>query len=309
MRETPRSQGTAGDTGAEHPQPRFGRAFAHTTGDSGSGTPCRSDGRPPQTPRGVRYTDTDGRPGTTPPVPGRPAFLPGSPGSPSAPESPGPFGFLRSPRVLAFALCALLFPLLTWQAAAGGPLRDADERLGLALARQGPTPLTELLADLGAMPVALPVLALAIGYAVWRGQRARALAAGIAMAAVPALVVPLKILTDRQGPLTDATGYYPSGHTATAMVAYGGAALLLAPYTRRNWPMPVAVLLTLATGIGLVLRGYHWPLDVLGSLALCGTLLLALERTFRAVGPPGLSGRPSALSRSTRRSSARTPTG
>ncbi|MFE1962260.1 phosphatase PAP2 family protein [Streptomyces sp. NPDC059479] len=297
MRETPRSQGTAGDTGAEHPQPRFGRAFAHTTGDSGSGTPCRSDGRPPQTPRGVRYTDTDGRPGTTPPVPGRPPFL-----SRIARTS-------RTSRALAFVLCAVLFPLLTWQAAAGGPLRDADERLGLALARQGPTPLTEFLADLGGMPVALPVLAVALGYAVWRGQRARALAAALAMAAVPALVVPLKIWTDRQGPLTDATGYYPSGHTATAMVAYGGAALLLAPYTRRNWAMPVAVLLTLATGTGLVLRGYHWPLDVLGSLALCGMLLLVLGRVLRALGTPGAPARRPRLSRSTRRSSGRTPTG
>ncbi len=209
-------------------------------------------------------------------------------------------------------LCAVLFPLLTWQAAAGGPLRDIDERLGRALARQGPTPLTEFLADLGGMPVALPVLAVALGYALLRGERARALAAALAMAAVPVLVVPLKIWTDRRGPLTDATGYYPSGHTATAMVAYGGAALLLAPYVRRNRAMPVAVLLTLATGIGLVLRGYHWPLDVLGSLALCGMLLLALERAFRAIGPPGApgpGGRSSALSRSTRRSSGRTPTG
>ncbi|SCF79107.1 undecaprenyl-diphosphatase [Streptomyces sp. MnatMP-M17] len=206
-------------------------------------------------------------------------------------------------------LCAVLFPLLTWQAAAGGPLRDADERLGLALARQGPTPLTESLADLGGMPVALPVLAAALGYALWHGQRARALAAALAMAAVPALVVPLKIWTDRQGPLTDATGYYPSGHTATAMVAYGGAALLLAPYTRRNWAMPVAVLLTLATGIGLVLRGYHWPLDVLGSLALCGMLLLVLGRVLRALGTPGAPARRPRLSRSTRRSSGRTPTG
>nr|MYU47647.1 phosphoesterase [Streptomyces sp. SID7803] len=39
--------------------------------------------------------------------------------------------------------------------------------------------------------------------------------------------------------------------------------------------MPVAaVLLTATTGIGLVLRGYHWPLDVLGSWFLCGLLLL-----------------------------------
>lgn len=137
----------------------------------------------------------------------------------------------------------------------------------------GPAPLTELLADLGNMQVALPVLAAALAYAVWRGRRAEALCAGLAMALVPAVVVPLKLLVDRVGPLTSETGYYPSGHTATALVAYCGAALLV---HRRL--LPVAVLLTVATGIGLVLRGYHWPLDVLASGCLFATLLPAARR-------------------------------
>jgi membrane-associated phospholipid phosphatase len=140
------------------------------------------------------------------------------------------------------------------------------------------------------MAVALPVLGAAIAYALWRGRRREALYAALAMAAVPALVAPLKSLIDRQGPLTE-TGVYPSGHTATAMVAYCGTAMLLTVYPKRRWAMPVAVLLTLATGIGLVLRGYHWPLDVIGSWCLCGMLLLPLSL------------------RSTRRNSSRTPTG
>ncbi|MEU3187994.1 phosphatase PAP2 family protein [Streptomyces sp. NPDC006923] len=276
MRETPRSQETAGDAEAGHPQHRLGRAFAHTTGASGSRTPHRSDGRPPQTPRGVRHTGPAGRPGTPPPVLGRPALL----------------SFPRF--ALLFGACAVLFALITWQATAGGPLRVADERAGLALAGHGPRGLTQFLADLGGLPVALPVLAVALAWTLRHGQRARALAAAVAMAAVPALVVPLKIWTDRPGPLTEATGYYPSGHTATAMVAYGGAALLLAPYAGRRRTVPVAVLLTLATGTGLLLRGYHWPLDVLGSLALCGMLLLVLARILARLGPPGsgLSGVP-----------------
>ncbi|RDG38286.1 phosphatase PAP2 family protein [Streptomyces corynorhini] len=264
MRDTPRSQETAGDAEAGHPQRRFGRAFAHTTGATGSGSPHRSDGRPPQTPRGVRHTGPNGRPGTPPPVPGRPFSLSWA-------------GVL--------ALCAVLFALVTWQATARGPLRGADERLGHALAGRGPEPLTQFLSDLGGMPVALPVLAVVIGYTLWRGgrrERGRALAVCGAMAAVPALVVPLKLWIDRRGPLTDATGYYPSGHTATAMVAYGGAALLLVPYAGRRATLPVAGALTLATGTGLVLRGYHWPLDVLGSVLLCGALLLVLGRVLRS---------------------------
>ncbi|MFF8954529.1 phosphatase PAP2 family protein [Streptomyces sp. NPDC014894] len=177
--------------------------------------------------------------------------------------------------------------------AAGGPLRSLDERAGRALFGRGPRPAAELLADLGSLPVALPVLAAAVAYTLWRDGRARrpeALAAVLALAAVPALVVPLKALIDRPGPLTEATGYYPSGHTATAMTAYGGAALLLMTYSRLRWTAPAAGVLTLATGVGLVLRGYHWPLDVIGSWCLCAMILLV-------------------SSRCTRRSSARTATG
>jgi undecaprenyl-diphosphatase len=252
MRETPRSQETAGEPKAELPQRRFGRAFAHTTGASGSGTPHGSDGRPSQTPRGARHTGPVGRLGTTPPVPSRPTF---------------PF-----PALLALcATLAILFSLITWQVAADGPLRALDERTGRAVVGDGPRAFTELLADLGNMAVALPVLAAALAYAVWRGRRRDALAAALAMALVPALVAPLQGIVDRVGPLTAETGYYPSGHAATAMVAYCGAALLVSVRL-----VPVAALLTVATGVGLVLRGYHWPLDVLGSWCLCGLLLLLL---------------------------------
>ncbi|MFD9792393.1 phosphatase PAP2 family protein [Streptomyces sp. NPDC059070] len=258
MRETPRPQGTAGGSRAAHLQPRSGRALARTAGAFGSGTPHRSDGRPPHTPRGARSTGPGGHPGTSPPVPGWPAFL--------------------------CAALAVLFALITWQVVADGPLRRLDERVDRHLAGRGPQGLAEVLADLGSMPVALPVLALALGYAVWRGARLDALITALTMAAVPALVVPLKMWTDRAGPLTSATGYYPSGHTATAMVAYGGAALLLARWTapRRSWLMPAAAgVLTAATGIGLVLHGYHWPLDVLASGCLCGVLLVLSSTGMR----------------------------
>ncbi|MEU1279519.1 phosphatase PAP2 family protein [Streptomyces sp. NPDC005805] len=180
-----------------------------------------------------------------------------------------------------FALCCALFALVTWQVAADGPLRAADERLGRAVFRDVPDAVTEPLADLGNMTVAPLVLAVALAWSLWRGRRDTgrtpwrpAAAAVLALPAVPALVAPLKALIARPGPLEPGTGWYPSGHTATAMVAYLCAALLVTPYLRRRWAMPVAVVLTVATGVGLVLRGYHWPLDVLGSWCLFGAVLL-----------------------------------
>ncbi|MFE7134064.1 phosphatase PAP2 family protein, partial [Streptomyces sp. NPDC057638] len=209
-------------------------------------------------------------PGTTPPVPGKPTS-----GRLGRPREKLPVS-----HSLWLLLPSLLFALVTWQVVAEGPLRALDERLSRAVVASGPRALTELLADLGSLPVALPVLAAAVGYALWRdraGTRRYEVGwAVLAMAAVPALVVPLKALVDRPGPLTAETGYYPSGHTATAMVAYGAAALLITPYLRRAWATPAAGALTLATGVGLVLRGYHWPLDVVGSVCLSMVLLWPL---------------------------------
>ncbi|MFF3678637.1 phosphatase PAP2 family protein [Streptomyces sp. NPDC002120] len=248
MSETPRSRETEGDTSTGLPQHRIGHAFAHT--------PHRSDSRSPQTPRGVRQPGPGGRPGTTPPVPGRPAIP-----------------------LLTAAVCGLLFSLITWQVLVSGPLLTPDHELSRALVRTVPDSVTERLSDLGNIPVAVPVLALAMAYAARRGRRLAAGAAGLAMALVPALVIPFKEWTARPGPLEPwAAGYFPSGHTATAAVAYIGAALLVRPYTRRPWPTAIALALTGATATGLILRGWHWPLDVVASLLMCTPLLLGVAR-------------------------------
>nr|WP_079086261.1 phosphatase PAP2 family protein [Streptomyces silvensis] len=264
MRETPRPRGTVGDTGSEPPQPRPGRAFAHTPGADGSGTPHRSDGRPPQTPRGARQPGRIGRLGATPPAPRRPTTW------------------------LPVAL-GVLFALLTWQVAADGPLRRLDERGGRALADSVlPGAAAELFADLGNMPVAVPVLAAAVAFTALRAYRAGAfrwwlapLAALAAMVAVPLLVVPLKLAVDRAGPPgADGSGYYPSGHTATATVAYGAAVLLLLPLlsaAARRALVVCCVLVNAGVGVGLVRSGYHWPLDVAASWCLGGILLWAVR--------------------------------
>ncbi|MET7797325.1 phosphatase PAP2 family protein [Streptomyces decoyicus] len=213
--------------------------------------------------------------------------------------------------------------MLTWQVAGHGPLRALDERLGRALAAGSiPSGLAEFFADLGNTAVALPVLWVVMvwtGWLGWRGQRRSRgggqnsgdaahrpapvrwwlppLAAGLALASVPALVVPLKLWIARPGPpqmAGDAAAFYPSGHGATAAVAYGVAGLLLArglrgtrtghgTAARPHAPAVTAtatatvtvavVLLNTGVGLGLVRRGYHWPLDVLGSWCLAGVLL------------------------------------
>ncbi|MFJ9040076.1 phosphatase PAP2 family protein [Streptomyces sp. NPDC102406] len=180
-----------------------------------------------------------------------------------------------------------------------GPLLSPDERLGDAIRTSAiPAGPAEFFADLGSMAVALPVLAATLAYVTWRTRhRLPALTAVVTMALVPALVVPLKAWLARPGPppMAPATGFYPSGHTATAAVAYGLCALLLYQVHRGRAAAHGrvgVVVVNAAVGLGLVRQGYHWPLDVLGSW--CLSVLL-------------LCGAAYVLSRSRRRSSSGTP--
>jgi membrane-associated phospholipid phosphatase len=182
------------------------------------------------------------------------------------------------------ATAVFLFLMITWQVTVHGPLTRADKRLSRAMVH--PDRVSGLLADLGNISVAVPVLAVVLGYVAWRAWRAGAhrwwmpsVAAAVLMAVVPVLIVPLKELVGRPGPpvMGPVGDIYPSGHTATAAIAYGSAVLVLWPglrtsHTRRAL---VAVCLTVNLGVafGLVRHGYHWPLDVLGSWCLCAVLL------------------------------------
>ncbi|GAA3166507.1 MULTISPECIES: phosphatase PAP2 family protein [Streptomyces] len=213
-----------------------------------------------------------------------------------------------------------MFALLTWQVAAHGALRALDERCGLALGDSAvPAPLAQFFADLGNTTVALPVLLTAVAAALWRSVRAERrarsaergtdsgpqeaqgtverpaavrwwlppLAALGTMVLVPAVVVPAKVWIGRPGPPRMAgaphDGFYPSGHAATAAVAYGLVALLLLHRRRRSGRAmrgPRAallavsvVLVNIGVGVGLVRQGYHWPLDVVASWCLSGVVL------------------------------------
>lgn len=146
--------------------------------------------------------------------------------------------------------------------------------------------------------VAVPVLLAVLVYVGLRSRRAgtarwwrEPVAAGALMGAVPALVVPMKELVARAGPpvMGPGTGFYPSGHTATAVVAYGSATLLLLPWLRRTSARRLVLAgclaLNAAVGVGLVVRGFHWPLDVVASWCLCGALLILLRLFVRSPSP------------------------
>lgn len=203
---------------------------------------------------------------------------------------------------LLFGLPALCFVLITWQVVAGGPLVSLDERISAVLVH--PDRFSELLADLGSVQVAVPVLAVALMYVAWRGRatgldrwRQPPAAAAVLMALVPAVIVPLKELIARPGPRSwdpaPASILGAHRHRRHRVRRRDAApAPLLRTAGARGALLSVCAAVNACVAFGLVRRGYHWPLDVVASWCLCTVLLCSL-RLF--------------LSRSTRRSCARTP--
>ncbi|WP_440571998.1 phosphatase PAP2 family protein [Streptomyces sp. KR2] len=181
----------------------------------------------------------------------------------------------------------VVFALCTWQVVTRGPILAADERLGHQIRNSAfPEGLAEFLADAGGMLVGPVLLAALIVWQWWAARRrggapywwALPLTTGLAMALVPPLVSLVKVLTDRPGPpVMGGSGFFPSGHAATACVAFGACVLLLRGASAAPrvwwWLVGLCVVFNAAVGYGLVRRGYHWPLDVVASWALGVSLL------------------------------------
>jgi undecaprenyl-diphosphatase len=193
------------------------------------------------------------------------------------------------------------FVVLLWQVRTGGAMTAVDARVRAhvlafsgAPGAHGLDQWAHWFADLGDTVPAIPVLvAIGAGFALWRRSLRPALAAALALAVLGGVVVPAKLLIARPGPGTAALpghhlGYFPSGHTADAMMCYGAAALIAAagcsPVVRRAIGATVGLLIALI-GVALVWSDYHWTSDVLGSLALCGAALSLIALTLPGAGP------------------------
>lgn len=200
----------------------------------------------------------------------------------------------RTATLLTLAGSGWLFAGITQDVQAHEGIAAADTRLlHDVTSHRGPwlTPLATAVTDLALGPVVYALLAV-LGLAVWRRTRRWELPVGT-VALLPAgqltrLAINRWIARPRPAPalwLTHPHGHaYPSGHTTTATLGYGLAALLLlrllpTDKTTTAIVTTAATVLTAAVGLSRIYLGVHWPSDVVAGWAL-GLTFLALAATL-----------------------------
>lgn len=196
----------------------------------------------------------------------------------------------RAHRPVVLALpplaAAVVLALLTWQVTAGGPLTriDVAVRDGLGAytdVHRDVWWFAQLAADIGTPWLAAVLLAVvAVVLALERHSASPIYRAAFALFLLGVTVLFMKGLIHRPGPAggapTGPNGFFPSGHTASALTCYGTIALLLAAGRARA--VRVLLLSTLAvlgvlTSTGLLVCAYHWLTDVLASAVLSFAVL------------------------------------
>ena len=175
----------------------------------------------------------------------------------------------------------------------GWPLR-LDRVIYRALPAPTGTGLSDVAGDLAQLvsTMATPPAAVAFTVAVAAAVSARARTAGALRRVVPSVVAVSaavllgKALLHRAGPPGSRPqgdlGYFPSGHTATALVCAGTLTALLAEShpqwrARLTWASAGWTALVAAS---MVFHRYHWLTDVV-SAGLLGCLILRIDRAVR----------------------------
>ncbi|MGH3415404.1 MAG: phosphatase PAP2 family protein [Actinocrinis sp.] len=200
------------------------------------------------------------------------------------------------------------FGLLLWQVESHGPVTHFDVRvrdrfLGWSASAHWFFHPARAMADLGNQEVSPIVLVAVTALVVRRVRSWRPAVVTAAALAALATVIPLKIWIGRPGPgasaLGDAAfGFFPSGHTADAMLCYGTSAMLVVLFAVpaandtsrarivRRLISAVAVLFVLLTMFGLLWSDFHWLSDLGGSLCWCGAALIGLYLLARRLALP-----------------------
>lgn len=182
---------------------------------------------------------------------------------------------------------ALLFAVLAVDLSVGALVADLDAQARDRVVTGSPPGWLAPFGALGDLGVAIPVVvatAAVASQAIWRWWPA-VFAFGL-FGAVQLAVLTSKWVVGRPGPGVWADregypGYFPSGHTATAMTAVAIAVFLALRLHRRDtsppavwWALGCGLVAGAGAGAQAVASDTHWVGDVVGGLALAATLLV-----------------------------------
>lgn len=214
------------------------------------------------------------------------------------PDAPAHRGiFVRAgPPVVA----VLVVALLAWQVVVGGPVTglDLDVRNTMSAFMDAHHSLywpAKIAAGAGTPWLAaamLGVVAVVLGLERHSAMPVRRAALAVFLLGV--LGVSMKELINRPGPLTAGVppawgGYFPSGHTASALVCYGAILVLVGIGRRKSVRLALVALLApigVWVGAGLLLCEFHWLSDILASVALSFIVLWVTFPPARHRRPP-----------------------
>jgi membrane protein DedA with SNARE-associated domain/membrane-associated phospholipid phosphatase len=195
--------------------------------------------------------------------------------------TPGDLGLELTSQAAVLGVAAFVFVGLT-AAIDGGGTVDFDPRAFDAadsVRSGGLTDVVKVLTDLGTLTVVAPVVALGVGFLVWRRDviDAAAVAAGSVLTYIAVQVVKTAEARPRPvGGLVDAGGYaFPSAHAAYSM-AYVALAVAIARavpgWAGRTALVGVATGLAVVIGLSRVYLRVHFLSDVLAGWALAAAM-------------------------------------
>jgi membrane-associated phospholipid phosphatase len=216
-----------------------------------------------------------------------------------SPEPTARFGARAVLAGLALALVAVPFALtLLLVEDKWAPLLTADRGASnslhaVAVTHAGFVSAMRLVSDSGSALAWQLVLALVVGWLLWRRLPRLALFVVVTAAGSSLLNALVKTAVHRLRPvLTDPVAHepglsFPSGHAQAAVVGYGILLLIFLPSLSRGWRRTAVVFaagMILAIGFSRIALGVHYVSDVVGGFVLGAAWLAALTAAFNATG-------------------------
>jgi membrane-associated phospholipid phosphatase len=135
--------------------------------------------------------------------------------------------------------------------------------------------------------VAVLLALLGVAVALWRRSWRPAVYVASVAVATGALALGVKLLLQRTDPhheMTALGGSFPSGHTASVLVAFGLAVLVMRSRARW-WDWLAVAAVGAAMAFSLVVQAAHWFTDVVGG-GLLAVTILAVASTSTLREPP-----------------------